>query len=156
MNGLKLVCIFGEQRKDNTIGMVIDIFKSEDALAFHCTALAKREQPTKPPVSAPISWVCEQRDVIEHQLGTHNHFKVHVLGSGMGANNASKRVAIGYPNGRNAEMLGLRDQLLGMRRPSQKREVGSTLEFGIVGHADSPCTNHLGCISPVSPYKPSR
>jgi hypothetical protein len=128
------VCpILGRQGdEDLAFGVGCEIFEEKFALAFVGAPLAKRQQTAEAAVGLPVSRIAEEtRRIFEIEARADDQAKADLLGGNMRADDAGECVSVGDGECREAERLGLRDELMGMRSTGEKREVGDRLQLGV-------------------------
>src|SRR5262245_54308764 len=135
-----------------------DIVEEERALPFLGAALTERQKTAEPAVSRPVGRIGEQAwRILKIESGADDKFDAGFLGGDMGAHRARKRVAVGDGDGREAQSLRRRHQLLGMRAAGEKGEIGDDLELGVAWHGEvirshpkTPCRYQEGGPSSAS------
>jgi hypothetical protein len=136
-----LVRRLGRQHdQDLALAVGDQLGQGETARALFGAALAQGEQAAEPAIGRPVARIAEQlRAVLRHQTGAGQQLQSRLPGCHMGAHHAGQRVAVGRPDGGQAQRLGGQHQLVRVRGAPQEAVVGRDLELGVNsrGHGGS-------------------
>ena len=114
--------------------MLGDVVEAKPALAFGGAAAAEGDQPRQAAVGSAIGGPKhDRRGVVGRDFGAHDQFQALVLGGPVRPNHAGQAVAIGDRQRPIPQFGRAADELVGMRRPFEEREVRFAVELGVHG-----------------------
>ena len=137
------------------VGVLQEVLPEQVALALLGPALANRQQAGQAGEGLAVGGVDQQagRAVHEIQAAAGQGADLERLGRRPGADHTGQAVAVGHPDGRQAQALGGRHQLVRVGGPAQEGEVGGGLELGVAvgghGRALAPTWPLRGLSAPV-------
>jgi hypothetical protein len=112
-----------------------NLLEGQMAFAFVGLEIGFGQESAKPSVGLPIGRVGQHLETVDgDQPRADEKFYVSVLGFVIGAHHAGKAVAVGDADGGEAERIGRRHHLSGMRGAAQEGKVGGDGELGIGAH----------------------
>ncbi len=132
------------------VGMLEQVVELQDAVAFLGAQIAAGEQAAELCPAGAVARIGQDvgravgKD--EARAGMVAQRQLLLALDQMGAHHAGHRVAVGEAEPGEAGMLGLHDELLGMRGAAQEGEIRGGGEFDVhrVPHANVPCRNQSG------------
>jgi hypothetical protein len=137
--GCKLppVPVVGDKRdEDLALGVLCDIVEKERALALLGAHLADGEQAGETAVGLAVARQAQEAQVLlQIEPRADDELQPDLLGGGVRAHDARKRIAVRDGERGKPQRLRLRDELLSVRGPAQEREVGRDLQLGVRRHA---------------------
>jgi hypothetical protein len=123
-------------QRDDARRVLADLLPGDAALPLRRTAPAAGEQPADVGVTLTVHRQQRQgRVVVEGQLGADNQPDAQLAGLGVGLDHPVDTVAVGERQRVETEMSTGLDELLGMTRPFQEREITFAPQRNIDRHA---------------------
>ena len=124
---------------NQSAGVLGDIGEGEAAFALGRLAAASGQEPTEPAITMAVHRPEQDRAGIDHRdFGSDDQLEAGLPGRDVGADRAGQTVPIGDGHPGIAELGGLGDQLVGMRRPFQEREVRLAVKLDITDRRRRP------------------
>ncbi len=130
-----------QQHGQQSLAARRQVVPAEVEAAFAPAPLGQRQQPAQPGPGRAVHRIDQEGGSVPHIEPAAGHQPHAGLGGALvRPRDARHAVAVGDPQRRQAEQLGLGEQLLRMAGAAQERVVGGDLQLG-VGHQKTPCRN---------------
>ena len=125
---------FGNDTGQQTIGMVGNICKTEQALTLLRPTPPFRDQPAETPIGGPVGGQKDNRcRILGNDLRPHKKLDPRLFRGRVSPNDAGQRIPIRNPDGPISQFRRPANQLLRMRSRLKKRKIRLGIDFSI-GH----------------------
>ena len=127
-----------------SVERILEIPALEDVVALGPSAPRASDQPGERAVARAVGRERHELERIDAaELRPDDEWQLALLGRDVRAHHTRERALIGERQRSIVEVLGLRDELLGVRGAAQKREIAQGMQLGVHAGASSEHTVHI-------------